>query len=97
MNDWAMRIYKEYPLKRGRAAALKAIVKAMKKEAPSRLLRYTKGFAEHERATWEWRRRQGEDNPERFTPYPQRWYNEERWLDEPEAVRDAKPLIEQEL
>ena len=64
-------IYDAYPRKVGKANALKAIGKSLKKEAYEFLLSKTKAFAQS---------RNGEDP--QFTPYPATWFNREHYHDE---------------
>jgi hypothetical protein len=62
-----------YPRKKGKGDAARAYKKAMKKISHGDLLAKTAQFR---------------DDPNRvlkFTPYPERWLNEERWEDEPEV------------
>lgn len=68
----ALDIYDAYPRKISRADALRAIVKAMKKMAPEKLLAATRAYAVA---------RAGEDS--KFTPYPATWFNAENYLDDP--------------
>ena len=75
----ALTIYEAYPRKRNRAAALKAIEKALKVESFDFLLSRTEAYA---------RARSSEDP--QFTPYPARWFNAEGYHDEPEAAPKPK-------
>lgn len=70
--DISEKIYQAYPRKVGKPAALRAIRKAMQKFDPEWLLEQTKAYAEC---------RNGE--PERFTPHPATWFNQERFNDDP--------------
>ena len=63
----------------GKKDALKAIKKALKKETYDFLLEQTKQYAKS---------RQGEDT--RFTPYPSKWFNEERYNDDIENLQKSK-------
>ena len=67
----AEQIYKEYPLKASKPAALKAIAKAMTKIEPATLLELTKAYAV---------RRAGDLS---YMPYPATWFNAERYNDDP--------------
>tara|TARA_R100001443_G_scaffold3258_1_gene10340 strand:+ start:5509 stop:6201 length:693 start_codon:yes stop_codon:yes gene_type:complete len=75
-------IYNAYPRKVGKADALKAIGKSLKKEEYEFLLKKTKDFALS---------RQAEDP--QFTPYPSTWFNREHYHDEIEKVK-PKPTGE---
>ena len=75
-------IYKEYPRKRAKAQALKAITKALQKESYELLLEKTKAFAQQ---------RKGKD-PE-FTPYPATWFNREHYHDEPEENKKPETKL----
>lgn len=67
----AEAIYNTYPLKKGRAAAIMAIQKALKKVDTETLLEKVEIFA----AKWQGRDKQ-------FCPHPATWFNGDRWLDE---------------
>ena len=73
-KELLLSIYNEYPRKVGKKDALKAIEKALKKQCPEFLLEKTKQYAKS---------RQGEDP--KFTPYPSRWFKNERYLDDIEV------------
>jgi len=64
-------IYKAYPLKVGKPAALKAIKRAMTKIEPEKLLELTLAYA---------KRRNGDLA---FVPNPSTWFNQERFNDDP--------------
>lgn len=66
-----INIYNAYPRKVGKADALKAIGKSLKKEEYEFLLSKTKAFA---------LTRKGEDP--QYTPYPSTWFNREHYHDE---------------
>jgi hypothetical protein len=70
------KIYSTYPRKRNKASALEAIRKALAQipfdELLSRVLAYAKS-------------REGED--QRFTPYPEKWFNNQGWMDELDAPK----------
>lgn len=77
-------IYQAYPKKVGKDAALKAIRKALLTGGVSydELLRKVQIYAGC---------RAGQDT--QYTPYPQKWFNEKRWLDEQSSWREAsKPI-----
>ena len=78
-KELPLSIYNEYPRKVGKKDALKAIKKALKKETYDFLLEQTKQYAKS---------RQGEDT--RFTPYPSKWFNEERYNDDIENLQKSK-------
>lgn len=75
MNDikkaQAEYIYAAYPRKVAKPVAIKAILKALTKVDAEWLLERTKEYALS---------RVGE--PERFTPHPSTWFNQERFRDE---------------
>lgn len=64
-------IYKEYPLKAAKPAALKAIRKALEKHPFEYLLEKTKQYAEIRGGNME------------FVPHPATWFNQERYDDSP--------------
>jgi len=91
IDPWSIeRIYRAYPRKKGRAAAFKAIGKAiMDKELAFGLTDVSSRIA------WMLRRveqyaasRAGEDQD--FTPYPATWFNQQRYLDEDLAPSQPK-------
>lgn len=65
-------IYQEYPKKKGKPSAIKAITKALKQIDHTTLLERTKAYA---------KARQDEDD--QFTPHPATWFNDERFNDDP--------------
>jgi hypothetical protein len=67
----AEAIYQAYPRKVGKAAALKAITKALAKAPYAELLKAVQEYAQS---------RVGKD--EQFTPHPATWFNREQWTDE---------------
>lgn len=75
-------IYEAYPLKAGKAAALKAIKQALKKIEFTDLLAATQAYADA--------RRMPDGSIAEFTPYPQKWFNQERWKDD-HATWKPKP------
>jgi hypothetical protein len=64
-------VYETYPKKVGRAAALKAIAKALRTTPLGQLLAATKAYAAA---------RAGED--QQFTPHPATWFNRQSYLDD---------------
>ena len=78
-----VEVYDLYPRKRGRGAALKAIKKAIKHIGFDELKDAVKQFA----AEWQTRLAAGEDMT--FCPWPQRWFNEQRYLDQEEPTPQA--------
>ena len=74
-----INIYNAYPRKVGKADALKAIGKSLKKEEYEFLLSKTKAFALS---------RNGEDP--QFTPYPSTWFNREHYHDESTEQKPTK-------
>jgi len=67
-----------YPRKRGKGVSAKAYKKAIGKIAHDSLMQRTIVFANDP------------NRVQRFTPYPERWLNEERWDDEPETAHVEK-------
>lgn len=72
-------IYQEYPLKVGKPAALKAITEALKKCEFADLLASVREYAEA--------RRMPDGSVAEYTPYPQKWFNQEMWNDDRSAWR----------
>lgn len=72
MIEWISKIYQAYPRKVGKPAAIRAIRKAMKGSSPELLLTKTEAYA---------RAREGQ--PDKFTPHPATWFNQERFNDDP--------------
>jgi DNA-binding transcriptional regulator YhcF (GntR family) len=71
----AEEIYAAYPRKVGKANAIKAIDKALKKTDASELIRMTELYAQCERS------KSNEDR--KYTPHPATWFNGERYNDDP--------------
>ncbi len=67
----AEEIYALYPRKVGRAAAIKAIQRALKKCDADELVKAVSEFASIVR-----------DYERRFIPHPATWFNQERWADD---------------
>jgi hypothetical protein len=76
----AEAIYQRYPRKEGKADAIKAILKAMKRHDAKFLLERTEAYAE----AIAWKERQ-------FIPHPATWFNGERFNDDPEAWKEPAP------
>lgn len=73
----ALAIYQAYPLKVGKAAALKAITKALKTVDSATLLAATQEFA---RAVKGWKKEDAQ-----YVQYPATWFNQGRWEDDRKA------------
>ena len=94
-------IYDIYPRKKGRGAALKAIRKAIKHFGFDALKDAVTTFA----AEWQTKLANGEDM--KFCPWPQRYFNEQRYMDAPDtppqkpvngqAAQPGKPMSVWEL
>jgi hypothetical protein len=82
IKGWVEDIFQEYPRRVGKAAAVRAINKALKKENYTFLMEKTKAFALD---------RRGKD-PE-FTPHPSTWFNREHYHDEPEENKKPEPKL----
>lgn len=79
----ALALYKSYPRKVGKNAALKAILKAMKDHPFDYLLERTAKYAEYTRA-WP-------EDQLCYIPYPQKWFNECRFEnDEREWIKTGR-------
>lgn len=72
--EYAEVIYSHYPRRIRKAAAIKSILRALKKIDPEKLLTRTLEFAF---------KRKDEDN--QYTPYPATWFNQEGYNDNPES------------
>jgi len=79
----AESIYKAYPRKVARKAALKAIRTALRSKPAADLLEKTKAFADA------MSRRYGSDK--QFIPYPATWFNEGRFEDDPAEWEPTAP------
>lgn len=79
----AEAIYQLYPLKVGKPAAIRAILKALTQDTPERLKRLTEAFAIA----------RGGDTA--FTPHPATWFNQARYNDDPETWVKQAPLAPQ--
>lgn len=80
----AVEIYARYPRHVGRAAALKAIDKALVEVAADTLAEAVKNYAD---ATSLWTK-----DEKAFIPHPATWFNQERWLDDPkEWLKGHRP------
>lgn len=71
-NELAESIYREYPRKESKPAAIKAILKSFKTYPPEHLLERTKAYA----TAIAWKEKQ-------FIPHPATWFNNERFNDDP--------------
>tara|TARA_R110000824_G_scaffold155562_1_gene328327 strand:+ start:453 stop:1016 length:564 start_codon:yes stop_codon:yes gene_type:complete len=71
LDEQAMALYLAYPRKVARAAALRAIRKALIGEPFDLLLDAVQEYADA---------RNGQDS--QFTPHPSTWFNQERWADD---------------
>lgn len=78
----AEEIYKAYPKKVGKPAALRAIANALTKDEYDSLYQKTIAFAEARK-----------DQEKNFTPHPSTWFNQERYNDDPSTWRkdDEEP------
>jgi len=86
LESIALSIYDLYPRKVARPVALRAIMKAMVKHGPTKLLERTKAYAAS---------RIGQDP--QFTPHPATWFNQERFNDDPSTwARGAAPVAKPE-
>lgn len=85
LDQQAMALYMAYPRKVARAAALKAIKKALRQESFESLIEAVLAYAES---------RKGQDK--QYTPYPATWFNQERWADDREEWSPTEPEISTE-
>jgi len=78
-TDDAMAIYRAYPRKVGRAAALKAISKSLKMTSFDELLEAVEAYS---------RSRVDENgqfrDDRKYAPHPNTWFNQQRWADDRE-------------
>lgn len=79
----AEAIYALYPRKVGRAAALKAIEKAIASNPPQMVYERTKAYA---LAVQSW-----SEHDQQFIPHPATWYNQERFHDDPSTWERKSP------
>jgi len=70
----AQEIYAQYPLKIGKANAIKAIKKALSKIEKEKLIEIVKNYRKARMMA------NGKAAP--YTPHPATWFNGERWLDD---------------
>lgn len=70
--EWCLRIYMAYPRRRAKPAAIRAIGVAIRKIGYDRLLGLTVAYA-----------RAVAGEPIAYIPYPQKWFNQEQYLDDP--------------
>lgn len=77
-------IYAFYPLKVGKGNALRAITKALKKypELKDQIKEHAKAMGE----AWK-----NEPNKQ-YCPHPATWFNQERYLDDPETYKPRSPF-----
>lgn len=76
----AAALFAAYPRRVARGAALKAIAGALKIETAERLMAAVQKYAASVR---------GKDPA--WVPYPATWFNQQRWLDEPEQASNGTP------
>jgi hypothetical protein len=81
----ADQIYAAYPRKEAKTDALKAIVKAMERDAPADILTATEGYAE---AVGRWH-----PDDRRFVPHPATWFNGSRYQDDPVTWERRDPVL----
>ena len=86
-----LEVYGLYPRKRGKAAALKAIRKAIGAFGFDPLKAAVSAFAD------EWQRRQAKGDSITYCPYPQKWFNEGRYEDEVESTASSDSVVEAEM
>jgi hypothetical protein len=87
-NDEAEKIYNAYPRKTQRAAAIRAISKALKSEPFENLLQAVSEYAASPKV---------KSTPKEFIPYPATWFNSESWKDDrSEWGLSAKAIEKQE-
>ena len=79
-----LAIYEKYPRRKGRAAALKAIKKAIKDFGYDELEAAVRAFAK------EWNDRLANGDDIKFCPWPQKWFNDQRYHDEPDQEPQQK-------
>ena len=73
VEEQSVALYKAYPRKVARGAAIRAIKRALRKEGFEVLMEAVTEYA---------KAREGQDR--QFTPYPATWFNQERWEDDRE-------------
>jgi hypothetical protein len=71
LEEQALAIYQEYPLKAGKPKALQAIKRCLKEKSFEYLLEKTKSYAEIRGGNLD------------FVPHPATWFNQERFEDSP--------------
>lgn len=82
----AEQIYKAYPRRVGKKAALDKIEKALRKIPFQDLLATVRLYAESRKG-----------KPEKFTPYPGKWFGHGRYEDDPEVwMEGRRPKVEDE-
>lgn len=88
LHELAESIYQDYPRKKNKPDAIKAILKAMKGNDPKMLLAMVKEYAKA--ITWK---------ELQFIPYPATWFNNECFNDDPKEWENpsgcaGKPVLE---
>jgi hypothetical protein len=76
--------WKVYPNKKGKGAAKTAYRKALKKLSHEQLLAFAASYASDP------------NRVDKYTPYPQKWLNQERWDDEPDVVLSSSERLRAE-
>ena len=82
LEEQAIALYKSYPRKVARGAAVRAIKKALQKESFEVLMEAVEAYS---------KARNGQDR--QYTPYPATWFNQERWDDDREEWGSGEPEI----
>lgn len=80
IEEEALKVYEKYPMKVGRAVALKSIEKALRKIGADELTEAVEEFAA---AVGEWPK----EDREKYIPNPATWFNQERWTDDRSSWR----------
>lgn len=78
LEDQVSEVYEAYPRKVSKPAAFRAITKAIRAHGFDKVMGATVEYA---------KARNGED--QQFTPYPARWFKEERYLEDPRTWRPS--------
>lgn len=85
IEEQAVALYRAYPRKVARGAAIKAIKRALRKEEFEVLMEAVTEYAAA---------REGQDR--QYTPYPATWFNQERWEDDREEWTPFKLTVSAE-
>ena len=85
IEEQAVALYRAYPRKVAKGAAIKAIKRALRKEDFEVLMEAVTAYADA---------REGQDR--QYTPYPATWFNQERWEDDREEWTPFKPSVSAE-